>query len=75
LYFCVFVGLLLYREGDLVKGFSSLEQGGGSFEGVCFFRGGGWGRGVLGRGALFIKYSQNILLLIFIIKNLTIFKK
>jgi hypothetical protein len=37
--------------------------------------GGGWGRGVLGRGALFIKYSQNILLLIFIIKNLTIFKK
>jgi hypothetical protein len=57
-----------------MKGFSSLEQGGGSFEGVCFFRG-GWGRGVLGRGALFIKYSQNILLLIFIIKNLTILKK
>jgi len=24
-----------------MKGFSSLEQGGGSFEGVCFFRGGG----------------------------------
>jgi len=45
LYFCVFVGLLLYREGDLVKGFSSLEQGGGSFEGVCFFRGGGGGGG------------------------------
>jgi len=50
LYFCVFVGLLLYREGDLVKGFSfSLEQGGGSFEGVCFFRGGGGGGGG-GRG-------------------------
>lgn len=44
LYFCVFVGLLLYREGDLVKGFSfSLEHGGGSFEGVCFFRVGGGG--------------------------------
>lgn len=41
LYFCVFVGLL-YREGDLAEGFS-LEQGGGSFEGVCFFPGGGLG--------------------------------